>query len=111
MLNALKIKAGEKKKRAAAISYNPDVDDVPVLSAFGEGYVAEKIVSKGMQSGIPVVSEPELLSMLTGMSVGDDIPPSLYEVVAKILVFVSDINSSIEDKMKRAVHATQDNKT
>lgn len=90
------------KKRAAAISYDPENDAVPILTAFGEGYVADKIIETGEQSGIPVISDPDLVSMLAEMSVGDEIPPSLYEVVAKIMVFVSDIDSSLGEKIKKA---------
>ncbi|MDR0951715.1 MAG: EscU/YscU/HrcU family type III secretion system export apparatus switch protein [Oscillospiraceae bacterium] len=79
-------------KRAAAIKYEPGADEAPVLAAFGEGYVAEKIVSVAKQSGVKVVEDPSLASMLSKMSVGDQIPEELYEVVARVLIFVSDVD-------------------
>jgi flagellar biosynthesis protein len=88
-----------KVTRAAAIQYNPETDSAPVLTAFGEGYVAEKIVSLAKQSGVKVVEDPSLGSMLAKMSVGDQIPEELYEVVARVLIFVSDVDKKYADKI------------
>jgi flagellar biosynthesis protein len=82
----------KKINRAAAIKYDPGTDEAPILAAFGEGYVAEKIVSVAKQSGVKIVEDPSLASMLAKMSVGDQIPEELYEVVARVLIFVSDVD-------------------
>ena len=92
---------GNKVKRAAAISFDPSENDVPILTAFGEGYLADKIVSLAKESGVPVLPEPSLASMLSRISVGDEISPELYEAVAKVLTFVSEIDRSYADKLKR----------
>ena len=78
--------------REAALSYDPEKDDAPVLAAFGEGHLAEKIISVAKESGIPIMTDPGLSSMLSKISVGDEIPEELYEAVAKILIFVSEID-------------------
>ena len=88
-------------KRAAAISYDPDKNDAPVLSAFGEGHLAEKIVAVAKESGVPIVPDPSLSSMLSKMSVGDEIPEELYEAVAKVLVFVSEVDRSYGDRLRK----------
>ena len=93
----------EKIKRAAAISYDPSEHDVPILAAFGEGYLAEKIVSIARESGVPVLPDPSLSSMLSKISVGDEISPELYEAVAKVLAFVSEVDSSYGEKIKRGM--------
>jgi len=79
-------------KRAAAISYDPDGIGIPVLAAFGEGHIAEKIITTAKESGVPVLPDPTLSSMLSKISVGDEIPEELYEAVAKVLVFVSEVD-------------------
>lgn len=91
-----------KKKQAAALRYDPDRDDVPVLAAVGEGFVAEKIIEKAAEHGIPVVEDAGLASVLAKMSAGDYIPPQLYEVVAKILVFISQTDKGYGDRIKKA---------
>jgi flagellar biosynthesis protein len=90
--------------RAAAISYDPKEHDVPVLTAFGEGYLARKIVEVAHGSGIPVLQDQGLSSMLSKISVGDEITPELYEAVAKILVFVGEIDRSYAEKIKQEIH-------
>jgi len=94
-------KKEKKVTRAAAIAYDPSEHDVPVLSAFGEGYLAQKIVSIAKESGVPVLPEPNLTTMLSKMSVGDEISPELYEAVAKVLAFVSEIDRGYGDKIRR----------
>ena len=89
-------------KRAAAISYDPDKNSAPILAAFGEGHLAEKIVAVAKESGVPVLPDPSLASMLSKISVGDEIPEELYEAVAKVLVFVSEIDRSYGDRLRTA---------
>jgi flagellar biosynthesis protein len=96
-------KNGKKISRAAAIKYEPGTDEVPVLAAFGEGYVAEKIVSVAKQAGVKIVEDPSLASMLSKMSVGDQIPEELYEVVARVLIFVSDVDKNYGARLKSAI--------
>ena len=83
-----------KKLTAAALKYDPALDDAPLLSAFGQGYVAEKILALAEEAHIPVVYEKALVDMLGKMTVGDEIPPELYAVVAQILVFISNSDSA-----------------
>ena len=92
----------KQMKRAAALSYDPDENSAPVLAAFGEGYLAEKIVSVAKESGVPVLPDPSLTSMLSKIGVGDEIPEELYEAVAKILFFVSEIDRGYGDRIKSA---------
>ena len=79
-------------KRAAAIKYDTEEHEAPVLAAFGEGHLAEKIVSVAKESGVPVLPDPSLATMLSKLSVGDEISPEMYEAVAKVLVFVGEMD-------------------
>lgn len=89
-----------KKLQAAALRYDPEQDDVPVLSAFGEGHVAERIIEAAEDAGVPVMEDTSLASVLSKLSVGDYIPPQLYDAVAKILVFVGQMDHSYGEKIK-----------
>ena len=79
-----------QNRKAAALRYDPAQDDIPLLTAFGQGYVAEKIIALAEEAAVPVVYDAALASMLGKMNVGDEIPPELYTVVAQILVFISE---------------------
>ena len=89
-------------RRAAAISYDPEMNGAPVLAAFGEGHMADRIVAVAKESGVPIVPDPSLSSMLSKVSVGDEIPEELYEAVAKVLIFVSEVDRSYGDKLRTA---------
>lgn len=91
----------KKNRRAAALRYDPEQDDVPVLTAFGEGYVADRIVETAAEHGVPVTEDKNLVSMLSKLSVGDQIPPQLYEVVAKLLVFVGELDRDYAETIRR----------
>jgi len=94
----------EKKiTQAAAISYDPAENDVPILSAFGEGHMAQKIVDVARESGVPVVPEPGLTGLLSRLSVGDEIAPEMYDAVAKVLAFVSEMDRSYGDKVRKGL--------
>jgi len=94
----------KKVQRAAAISYDPGEHDAPVLAAFGEGHMAQKIVEVAKESGVPIMPDPNLASMLSSISVGDEISPEMYEAVAKVLAFVSEVDRTYGDKVKRGIN-------
>ncbi len=75
--------------QAAALKYDPLRDDAPIISALGVGQVADKIIETAKAHNIPVVEDKPLAEMLSRLSVGDSIPPKLYEAIAQILVFIS----------------------
>lgn len=87
------------KNKAAALSYDLEKSDAPVVVAMGSGAVADKIVQKAEEHGIPIVPDESLADILTKMSVGDSIPPELYGIVAEILVFVSNMDERFADRM------------
>jgi len=97
--------ADEEKriKQAAAISYDPLENDVPILAAFGEGHMAQKIVDVAKESGVPVLPEPGLTNLLSRLGVGDEIAPEMYDAVAKVLAFVSEVDRTYGEKIKKGM--------
>ena len=85
------------RKRAAAISYNQEQDDAPVLMAFGQGYIAEKMIATAEEAGVAVVEDPNTAALFSKVSVGDEIPSEMYEVVANILIFVAELDRKYGD--------------
>jgi type III secretion system FlhB-like substrate exporter len=79
----------EKEKLASAIGYEPG-SPAPELLASGRGYRAQDIVAIAQKSGIRVVEDPVLASLLdAAVEPGDYIPPWCWEAVAGILAFVT----------------------
>jgi len=76
-----------KRKKAAAIAYNPP-QPAPVLLAAGKDREAERILEEARKAGISIVEDPGLAAMLEAAKPGDYIPPWCWEAAAKILAFV-----------------------
>lgn len=79
----------KRSLQAAALKYDPLNDDTPIIAALGVGHMADKIIESAKSHDIPVVENKQLSDVLAKLSVGDAIPPQLYEAVAQILVFIS----------------------
>lgn len=86
------MKHEKKIKEVAALKYSPDQDNAPKIVALGKGEIAEKILEIAEKNKIPVYEEPTLAHTLNTLSVGDEIPPELYEIVAQILAFIYDLD-------------------
>ncbi len=80
-----------KSKRAVAIKYTTG-DVAPKVVAKGQGYVAERILEKANDAVIPVYKDEKLVNELSSVEIGANIPQELYEVVAQVLVFISDLD-------------------
>ena len=81
-----------KAREAAALKYDARTDGAPCVVAIGKGHVAQRMVEAAEESGVEIVKDKKLSSVLQQLSVGDEIPESLYEVVAEILVFISSMD-------------------
>lgn len=77
-----------KRPRAVALSYDKSKMPAPTVTAEGQGYVAEKIIALAKEHGIPIREDPDLVTVLAQLDVGQVIPPELYAVVAEVLAFV-----------------------
>lgn len=78
-------------KQAVALSYNTDMT-APTIVASGYGKVAEHIIETGKKNDVPVYEDQKMATILTKLEVGDQIPEELYEAIAKILLFVKDMD-------------------
>lgn len=79
-------KAG--KKVAVALQYEPAKDQVPTLTAKGEGAVAGRIVAIAEAAGVPVEYNEPLARSLSKIELGEQIPRELYRAVAEVIGFV-----------------------
>lgn len=87
----------EPVKSAVALEYDPN-EEAPKIIATGKGILAEKIIKRAKEEGVPVHQDSKLAGTLSKLEIGDMIPPELYEAVAEVLVFV-DAMEKIRAKM------------
>lgn len=88
----------DKIRKAAALKYTPGEDRAPRLVATGKGEAAEKMIEIAKENNIPLYEDENLANFLSKMHPGSEIPKELYEVVAEILVFVSDMDKAYGEK-------------
>lgn len=81
-------------KKAAALKYHSDSDRAPKVVAKGKGHVAKAIISRAEENQIPVYEDPKLADQLEKLSLGEEIPPYLYDVVAQVLVFIARLDKT-----------------
>jgi len=86
------MKKDEKVRLAAALKYDPQKDEAPVLSAKGRGAIAQKIIAVAKKNGIPIKEDPGLIQILSKLEIDKEIPPVLYRAVAEILAFIYSLN-------------------
>ena len=85
----------KQKKKAVALKYDPTMT-APSVVAKGAGKTAERILDKGKD--IPVYKDEKLTNELLKIDVASNIPPELYEIVAQVLIFISDLDKLREYK-------------
>lgn len=78
----------EKQKKAVALRYSPEQQDAPKLVAKGKGRVAEKIMEKAKEHGVPIQEDASLVEVLSKLDLDQAIPPELYQLVAEVLSFI-----------------------
>ncbi|WP_440191708.1 flagellar biosynthesis protein FlhB [Anaerocolumna jejuensis] len=79
---------------AAAIQYDKDNSEAPVLVAKGADYLAQKIKEAAKENNIEIVENKPLARMLYyNVDVGNEIPPELYQMTAEVLAYVYNLKN------------------
>lgn len=77
-----------KRKKAAALRYDQDKEFAPRVVATGEGLIAENIINKAKQSGVPMLEDRSLVELLAELNINATIPEELYQAVAEVFSFI-----------------------
>ena len=76
------------RDRFQAIALEYGRNKTPRVSAKGHGDLARMILAEAEKQGVCVSQDPQLLSLLARLEVGDEIPQDMYTAVAVILSWV-----------------------
>lgn len=85
----------KQRRKAAALTYEQGFA-APVVSAAGVGVIADKIIEKAESNDVPIVYNKELTDLLCNVDVGEYIPPELYDAVAHVIAYITDLDKLIE---------------
>lgn len=78
--------------KAVALRYLAEEAPAQVMTAKGEGKLAERIMALAREHGIPIREDPDLVEVLSRLDIAEEIPPEVYVVVAEILSFAYNTN-------------------
>lgn len=91
---------------SVALKYDESKHNAPIVVASGVDTIANRIKEIAKENTVPVIESPELArSLFKFVDVGTAIPTELYEVVAQVIMFVSDLEKlTIEQKQRGLDH-------
>lgn len=79
---------GGRRRAAAALKYNEQEDNAPRVLASGRGVVAENLIRRASEAGVPIHADASLAEALCRLKLDTEIPPELYLAVAQVLAFI-----------------------
>jgi flagellar biosynthesis protein len=59
----------------------------PELIAAGRGELADRILARAREAGVPVHRDPELADSLARLALGQEVPEELWTAVAEVLAW------------------------
>ncbi|MBI5327217.1 MAG: EscU/YscU/HrcU family type III secretion system export apparatus switch protein [Deltaproteobacteria bacterium] len=82
----------KNSEKAVALKYKARDDRAPKVTAKGSGLIAQKIIELAKSNNIPIKDDPDLVNALSLLSLYEEIPHSLYKVIAEIIAFFYHVN-------------------
>lgn len=85
--NVNQIPNPQKTKKAIAIKYAEGLD-APIITAKGDGKIAEKILTEAQKNSILIEEDATLIDMLGFSDVGSVIPQNAWKSLALIFSYI-----------------------
>ena len=77
----------ETKRPSLAVALHYDEKSAPRVTAKGQGDIAEQILAIAREHNVPLQENTELVTLLSRLELGDEIPEALYIAVAEVIAF------------------------
>ncbi|ASP40248.1 flagellar protein FhlB [Bacterioplanes sanyensis] len=74
--------------QAVAVTYKADSGKAPYVSAQGDDELAQAIIQLALLHEVPIYENASLVRWLSQLELHEEIPETLYQVMAEILAFV-----------------------
>jgi flagellar biosynthesis protein len=78
-------------QQAVALGYQPGTPAPKILSQ-GRGALAEAIILRAQELGIPTKTDPSLVEFLMQLDVNAWVPPELFAAVAQVLAWAYEVD-------------------
>ncbi len=99
-------KPDNKPSTAVALRYTGT--GAPQVTAKGTGLIAEQILAVANENDIPLHEDPDLVTLLSRLDLGDEIPTTLYRAVAEVLAFAYQVSQQQPAPDTSDGHTTED---
>lgn len=98
-----------KIKRAIGLKYDSQGGDkTPTVVSKGFDELAEAIIAQAKEAGILIHEDPYLSEILTTLDLGQEIPESLYYVIAELIAYSYVLQGKVpagwESSMPGSIH-------
>lgn len=84
-----------QNKPLMAIALQYDGENAPIVTASGEGDIAEEIIRIAKEHGVPLREDMMLAALLSELELGEEIPPLLYRVVAEVIAYAYIVSGKV----------------
>lgn len=75
-------------KKAAALAYNQSLHNAPHVVASGKGAIAQSIISKAKEFGIPLFTNQVLVDSLLKFDVDEEVSSDLYCALVEVFIWL-----------------------
>jgi flagellar biosynthesis protein len=86
--------APETLPQAAALQYEAGAEGAPRVIAKGRGVIAQEIIRRAREAGVPIHESRELAAALGQFELDQQIPPALYVAIAEVLAWAYRLEAS-----------------
>jgi len=80
---------------AVALRHERGGEGAPRVLALGRGRIAERILALAEEHGVPVRRDRDLVQLLAGCKLGEEIPLEVYTAVAELLTWLYRANQRL----------------
>lgn len=84
--------SNQQSTTPSAVALKYDGESAPTIAASGTYELAEEIVRIAREHGVPLYENPDLAGILARLDLNEEIPETLYQVIAEILAFAFNID-------------------
>ncbi len=73
---------------AVALGYDAQKHNAPVVTAKGQGEIAQKIIQLALDNGIEIRQDADLIQVLRAVDINEEIPLEAFAAVAEIISYI-----------------------
>ena len=77
----------EHSESSLAVALKYDGENTPIVTAKGSEELAEHIIELARKHNVPLTENKELVTLLSTLELGEEIPEALYLAVAEVIAF------------------------